>query len=421
MKRYQQLFLISLFCMPLSALAVDTDKDGVADSADPARNNILVTGYQPPWLHTFNGDSEVDRFGASVSGAGDVNADGYADVIVGAFGDDNNGKADSGSARVLSGANGAILYTFSGDSAGASFGVSVSGAGDVNADGYADVIVGAHGDDNNGADSGIARVFSGANGAILYTFNGDSAGDSFGYSVSEAGDVNADGYADVIVGALDDDNNGKANSGSARVLSGATGSILYTFNGDSAGDSFGWSVSGAGDVNGDGYADVIVGANQDDNNGADSGSARVFSGANGAILYTFNGDSAVDRFGTSVSGAGDVNADGYADVIVGAYLDDNNGDTSGSARVLSGANGSILYTFNGDSAGDSFGFSVSGAGDVNGDGYADVIVGAHGDDNNGANSGIARVLSGANGSILYTFNGDSDGDSFGYSSAARGM
>jgi hypothetical protein len=259
-------------------LAVDTDKDGVADAADPAPNNILVTGYQPPWLNTFNGDSSGDRLGTSVSGAGDVNADGYADVIVGAFGDDNNGKADSGSARVLSGANGSILYTFYGDSAGDWFGTSVSGAGDVNADGYADVIVGAPGDDNTGADSGSARVFSGANGAILYTFNGDSATDRFGTSVSGAGDVNNDGFADVIVAAPYDDNNGDT-SGSARVLSGANGSILYTFNGDSAGDYFGVSISGAGDMNNDGYDDVIVGADYDDNNGTDSGSARVFSGA----------------------------------------------------------------------------------------------------------------------------------------------
>ena len=418
MKHYQPLLLACLLVMPLSALAVDTDLDGVPDPIDPAPNNILITGYQPPWLNTFNGDSVQDWFGYSVSGAGDVNNDGYDDVIVGAARDDNNGT-DSGSAWVLSGANGAILYTFNGDTAGDYFGESVSGAGDVNADGYADVIVGARSDDNNGTNSGSARVLSGANGAILYVFNGDSSGDEFGTSVSDVGDVNNDGYDDVIVGAHGDDNNG-SNSGSARVLSGANGAILYTFDGDSAADWFGESVSGAGDVNNDGYADVIVGAFQDDNSGNSSGSARVLSGANGAILYTFNGDTAGDYFGESVSGAGDVNADGYADVIVGARSDDNNGTDSGSARVLSGANGTILYTFNGDSTGDYFGKSVSGAGDVNNDGYDDVIVGVYWDDNNGAGSGSARVLSGANGAILYTFNGDSTGDEFGWSVSGAG-
>ncbi len=209
----------------------------------------------------------------------------------------------------------------------------------------------------------------------LYTLNGDSANDYYGRSVSAAGDVNNDGYDDVIIGAYADDNTG-ADSGSARIVSGTNGSILYTFNGDGAYDNFGYSVSAAGDVNNDGYADVIVGAYGDDNTGSSSGSARVFSGANGSILYTFNGDSASDYLGYSVSAAGDVNGDGYGDVMVGALYDDNNGTDSGSARVFSGVNGSILYTFNGDSASDYFGYSVSSAGDVNNDGYADVIVGA---------------------------------------------
>ncbi len=161
-------------------------------------------------------------------------------------------------------------------------------------------------------------------------------------------------------------------------------------------------------MNNDGYADVVVGAYLDDNNGSDSGSARVFSGANGGILYTFNGDSAYDNLGLSVSDAGDVNHDGFADVIVGAYGDDNTGSSSGSARVFSGANGSILYTFNGDSASDYFGYSVSSAGDVNNDGYDDLIGGAYQDDNTGSNSGSAFVYSGA--LLLAWTPVDTDGD-----------
>ena len=107
---------------------------------------------------------------------------------------------------------------------------------------------------------------------------------------------------------------------------------LYTFDGDSALDFFGSASSGAGDVNGDGFADLIVGAGQDDNNGSNSGSARVFSGVDGSVLYTFVGDSAEDRFGTSVSGAGDVNGDGVDDFIVGAQTGGANG--GGYARVF---------------------------------------------------------------------------------------
>jgi hypothetical protein len=234
-------------------------------------------------------------------------------------------------------------------------------------------------------------VFSGIDGSVLYIFNGDDVEDNFGRSVSGAGDVNNDGHDDLIVGANDDDNNG-ASSGSARVFSGIDGSILYTFNGDSGADLFGSSVSGAGDVNNDGYDDLIVGAAADDNNGMNSGSVRVFSGVDGSVLYTFSGDSANDSFGATVSTAGDINNDGHDDLIVGATGDDNNGSFSGSARVFSGADGSILYTFDGDSAGDFFGLSVSNAGDVDGDGKADLIIGAMDDDNNGSRSGSARVI-----------------------------
>ncbi len=373
---------------------------------------------RPYWWRTFNGDHPGDYLGYSVSGAGDVNNDGYGDLIVGAYRDDNNG-ADSGTTRVFSGVDGSILHAFNGDSAGDWSGYAVSSAGDVNGDGYGDLIVGASRDGNNGNFSGSARVFSGVDGSILYTFNGDNENDYFGVSVSDAGDVNGDGYGDLIVGATFDDNNG-ADSGSARVFSGVDGSILYTFNGDSEGDWFGVSVSDAGDVDGDSRGDLIVGAYLDDNNGYRSGSARVFSGMDGSILYTFNGDDENNYFGFSVDGAGDVNNDGYGDLIVGAYRDDNNGTESGSARVFSGADGAILYTFAGDSAGDFFGRSVSGIGDINNDGYADLMVGADEDDNNGTSSGSVRIFSGVNGSILYNLNGDSEGDGFGRSVSGAG-
>ena len=365
-------------------------------------------------LFTFDGDSAGDQFGRVVSGAGDVNGDGVNDVIVGAD-DDNNGR-DSGSARVLSGSDGSVLYSFEGESRMDYFGFSVSGAGDVNGDGFDDLIVGALGVGDDTARRGCAWVYSGVDGSILYKFDGDGIDDRLGRSVSGAGDVNGDGFDDVIVGAVGENNN----SGSARVYSGVDGSVLYKFDGDSPDDNFGNSVSDAGDVNGDGFADLIVGTIGDDNNGAESGGARVLSGFDGSVLYNFDGDSPWDRFGVSVSGAGDVNGDGFDDLIVGANGDSNKGQTSGSARVFSGVDGSILYTFNGDSIQSSLGGSVSGAGDVNGDGFDDLIVGAIGIRNNGFQSGGVRMFSGVDGSIVHSFDGDSVFDAFGTSVSGVG-
>ena len=339
-------------------------------------------------LFTFDGDSFFDQFGSSVSGAGDVNGDGFADLIVGAP-NVNRNNTFAGSARVFSGVDGSILYTFDGDSIDASFGVSVSGAGDVNGDGFDDVIVGADQDDNNGILSGSAQVFSGFDGSVLYTFDGDSPVDSFGGSVSSAGDVNGDGFSDLIVGSWSAENNG-LNSGFARMYSGVDGSILYTLDGDTPGERSGWSVSGAGDVNGDGVDDLIAGANDGNINGPFSGSARVYSGVDGSVLLNLDSESTANLFDISVSGAGDVNGDGFADLIVGEPFDRDNGAIRGIVRVFSGADGSVLFTFVGDSLFDQFGCSVSSAGDVNGDGAPDFIVGAS---SGGANDGgYAKVF-----------------------------
>ena len=394
-------------------MIVGAQGDGTIDEENRGSARVL-SGFDGSILYLFEGDSAGDLLGFSVSGAGDVNSDGFDDLIVGAPGDDNNG-ADSGSVQVLSGADGTVLYNFDGDSAGDELGASVSGGGDVNGDGVADLIVGIRGDDNNGSNSGSVRVFSGADGSVLYNFDGDSAGDEFGFSVSDADDVNGDGFADLIVGASGDDNNGEENSGSARVFSGSDGSILYTFNGDDMGDFMGRAIGRAGDVNGDGFADLIMGIPQDDNNGEGSGSARVFSGVDGSLLYNFDGDTPGGIFGRTVSVAGDLNGDGFADLIVGAP-----NDGSGIARVFSGVDGSVLFDFAGDSAGDGFGRPVNGAGDVDGDGVIDLIVGAPSDDNNGNGSGSARVFSGSDGSVLYAFDGDSAGDILGRSVSDAG-
>jgi len=397
-----------------------------------------------------------DFSGESVSDAGDINGDGFDDLIVGALDADPNGT-NSGSSYVvfgqasgfsaamnlstLNGSNGFRLDGVAGDRSGR----SISTAGDVNGDGFDDLIVGARYADSNGVNSGSSYVVfgkaSGFNAAMnLSTLNGsngfrlDGVADDFsGDSVSNAGDVNGDGFDDLIVGAQGAGSNGpysgssyvvfgKASGFSAAMnLSTLNGSNGFRLDGEVAYDQSGVSVSTVGDVNDDGFDDVIVGASGTDSNGTWSGSSYVvfgkasgFSAAmdlstlNGSNGFRLDGESKFDLSGESVSNAGDVNGDGFDDVIVSAFRADPNGSYSGSSYVvfgqasgfsaaidLSSLDGSDGFRLDGRTAYDGSGRSVSTAGDVNGDGFDDLIVGAPDADPNGNNhSGSSYIIFG---------------------------
>ncbi len=321
-------------------------------------------------LFEIEGQLDFDFLGASVSGAGDVDGDGHDDVVVGAFGY----NALGGRVEVYSGRTGALLYSFPVSNFSSTTGAS--SAGDVDADGHADILVGDTGDATNGVASGKATIYSGRTGGVLFTFFGTGANDKLGSSVSCAGDVNDDGRPDVIVGATESANPG-AGPGYARVYSGLDGSLLHEFPGVANGDAFA-IVSGAGDVDGDGHADVIVSAGWADTNGLNSGMARVFSGRTGAILHDLVGDPG-DLLGFAVSGVGDVDGDGQDDFMVG--LPGANA-VAGEVRVYSGASGAVLHTLS------PGGGAISGAGDLDGDGFPDFLVGP-------------RAFSGRDGSLLF--------------------
>lgn len=325
------------------------------------------------------------EYGFSVSHAGDVNGDGYSDVIVGA----RVGTGTftySGVAYLYFGGStmdNVFDLKMEGQSYLSYFGVSVSSAGDVNNDGFSDIIIGSMGNNTN---AGNAYIYLGGyamDNIADVTFSGEAANDEFGNSVSGAGDVNGDGYDDVIVGAYQ---NSSAASIAGRAYIFYGGSSMNntadkTFNGLTSADYFGQSVSGGGDLNGDGYDDVIVGAYQNDAGGAEAGSAYIFYG--GTNMNTnadniFLGNSG-NLLGNSVSLIGDFNNDGYDDIVVGAYVNDEGGIDAGKAYVFTNTantNHIAMQTFTGSYPVQNLGYSVSNAGDVNGDGYSDIIVGS---------------------------------------------
>jgi len=374
-------------------------------------------------LYNFNGEVQNYFLGVSVASAGDVNNDGFSDIIIGSpavnrFVDSSN--PFPGRAYVYSGLTGETLYVFTGEANFDHFGTSVSGAGDVNNDGFDDLIVGAPYNDSGDFRSGRAYVYSGQTGSIIYTFTG-IGGTSFGSneliggSVSSAGDVNNDNYDDVIVGSFRSDN--------VVVYSGIDGDTLYLLSKGLCCDDFGYSVAGAGDVDNDGFSDFIIGApaiNSNDNqNNHEPGAAFVYSGASGNIIYAFTGEAEDDEFGFSVSSAGDVNNDGYDDLIIGARSNTAGGLLAGRAYVFSGFDGDTLYVLTGDLAG-WFGHSVASAGDFNNDGFDDFVVGAPIDVAGGGNGGRVFVFSGKTGDTLLFMSGEVASDAFGHSVASAG-
>lgn len=379
--------------------------------AGPLSAQLVGGQWETHWR--FDGREVNDHLGASVSGAGDVDGDGIPDLIVGASGAHAPGQLEEGSAFVYSGATGGMIWQFSIPSWDEIWGVSVSGAGDVNADGLDDVIVGAFSATGLSSE-GVAFVYSGATGALLWRFDGQGGSAYLGKSVSGAGDVDRDGFDDLIVGATGAPG-GLARIGSAYVYSGATGTLIWQFDGQEREDLFGESVSGAGDVDGDGHDDVIVGTSWTDPGGLqDAGSAHVYSGATGALIWQFNGQQRWAHLGNSVSSAGDVDEDGFDDVIVGRELADPGGRReAGSAYIYSGATGTLIRQFDGAKRGDRLGHSVSGAGDADGDGTPDLIVGAINAPL--TNGGSAYVFSGATGDLIRRFDGQGNKDRLGVS------
>jgi hypothetical protein len=373
---------------------------------------------------TMTGAAIYDQFGHGVASAGDVNGDGYADVIVGAHAN-GAGGVGAGAVYVYVGGNtmdNTADVTITGAVVNEMFGWTVASAGDVNGDGYSDVMVGTP------VSPGSVYVYLGGNpmNTVADVTMTGGAGDYLGSSCSSAGDVNGDGYTDVIAGAASNDAGG-TNAGRAYVYLG--GSSMnnvadITMTGAAANDYLGCWVASAGDVNGDGYADVIVGAYGNDTGGADAGAAYVYLGASSmddVADVTMTGATAGDWFGYRVASAGDVNGDGYSDVIVGVPRNDAGGTDAGRAYVYQGGsamNNVVDVTMTGAAAGDNFGFSVASAGDVNGDGYADVIVGAYYNDLAFANAGAAYVYQGGssmNNVADVTMTGAAADDWLGYS------
>ena len=322
-----------------------------------------------PWM--TSADRAAACYGTAVASAGDVNGDGYHDILVGAPGPETD---EQGRGRVsvyhgsASGLSTTANWRAERNQAHAVFGTSVASAGDVNKDGYDDILVGSPGDSPGHSKAGAAFVYHGSASGLGtrpsapsgptpqpdWRVESNREGACLGWSVASAGDVNNDGFADIIVGAPWY-GNGQAREGAAFVYHGSASGLStarsapggptpkpdWRVESDQEGASLGWSVATAGDVNADGYDEVIVGADYFDKGQADEGAAFVHHGSAAglgpAAAWTGESDQEYSYFGRSVATAGDVNRDGYSELVIGAPWYDAAGyEESGAAFVYPG-------------------------------------------------------------------------------------
>ena len=382
---------------------------------------------------SYIGEMNADLSGWSIDIAGDINGDGYDDILIGAMYNDENGN-NAGQTYLIFGKSTGWTMGIDLSNADASFlgegdasGRMVVGVGDVNADGYDDFAIGAQGSNSAGQTYlifGKARGWgndvplSDSNASFL----GESVKDYSGNSIAGAGDVNGDGYDDILIGAVYNDESGLYAGQTYVIFGKKTGWIMdmnlsnsdASFMGENEGDYSGRAIACVGDVNGDRYDDILIGANGNDEGGNLSGQTYlIFGKPNGWTMDTslsnanasFIGEYTEDDSGFSVAGAGDVNRDGYDDILIGAKTNDGGSNNAGQTYLIFGrTNGWTMdvnltnsnASFLGEHEEDNSGYSITGFGDVNGDGYDDFMIGAIYNDDGDPQAGQTYLVLGNN-------------------------
>lgn len=426
---------------------IDQDCDGQASINCLPSSTISMSAAEATWFGTHASDA---LGGAIVTD--DFNDDGYQDVIVGSIydpaGGSNAGAAymvsDLTAASGLRSISGSYTTQFVGENASDNAGASVVSLGDPNQDGVVDLAISAPGNDNLGSNAGAAYVFFGPkNGVVdLSTANliltGDAAGDAVS-ALAGGADLTGDGIEDLVVGAEYYDAPGAVNGGGVWVIQSSTSSGSLTTKsaartrGIRAADSFGRALAQPCDMSGDGLNDLIVGAPGWDSSTTNAGGVLIYNGplagaqATNAVDGRLLGESASDASGSAISSIGDSNGDGYADLLVGAIFNDRGGTDAGTAYLVLGplttalGLGTANAIITGDNAGDYAGWSLSGLGDIDDDGLTDIAIGGPTDDGSGSDAGAVWLFyGGVSGSVSVTaadatFRGTTAGDYLGTS------
>lgn len=368
-------------------------------------------------IHTWVGETAGEQYGWVTRRVGDLDGDGVCDFA--STGPSANGYR--GMAHVVSSKTGKELLRVDGETPGQQLGNSVAGEVDVDGDGVHDVLVGGPG---FGQVPGVALVVSGKTGKTIHSLSEGNAGDQYGMKLAGLEDLDGDGHAEVCIGAPG------LGAGKAVVVSGKTGEKLFDIAGENAGDRFGTSIDGTkkgghhlvavgapaagetnkgrvylfdltkegakrravydadetggqlglyfvtffGDVDGDDVPDLYATDFTNSATGPGTGRAYVWSAATGKELYTITGHAPGEGFGTTAAACGDANGDGAADLIIGAWQHGGVAPSAGACYLHSGKDGSLLHTWRCAQAQDTLGFDAIGVGDADGDGNDDFVM-----------------------------------------------
>lgn len=361
-------------------------------------------------IHEWRGESAGDQFGWIARNIGDVDGDGVADAVTSAPTRTIGEAQNAGRVYVYSGRSGALLWTADGE-AGDQLGLGVEAAGDLNADGVPDVGAGAPGNDR-------AYVFSGVDGSVLLALEPPNAPEFFGREIMDLGDVDGDGHDDIIVGAPRSATPAGQNVGRAYIVSGADGSVLLELTGEGPGDAFGSAAAGYRDGE---RTIVAIGAP----NAGRSNGGRVYVYAGRGLseqpAFVIEADDTGSQLGGMfISVVGDVDADGAPDVYASDWANGAKGQNTGRIFVHSGRTGERLLSLTGEASGDGFGIGPADAGDVNGDGHDDLVIGAWQQATAAPAGGKVYLFSGADGSLLREYTGKVMGETFGFDATGMG-
>lgn len=379
---------------------------------------------------SFYGEAELDQAGLNIAGAGDVNGDGYQDMLVAAPG----ASSQSGKVYLIFGRSAGLKamtnlkdadVAFIGEKSGDQAGMGIGSAGDFNRDGLADILIGAPFNGAKGYGTGKVYIVYGRKSGWSsqmkladadVSFVGEASMALAGFAGAGVGDVNKDGYPDLAIGS----HGMNTSAGKVYLVLGGSPSKFVknmelssfpSYKGEASNNYAGYSIAAAGDVNGDSIADYLIGAYGNSQKASKAGKVYLMLGRTGSysanmplsqITSYYLGQSAKDYAGFSVAGVGDLNKDKRSDFVIGAPGRDEAGDASGMFAVVYGRQGTFsaydLGQVNarliGQHTGDNVGAEAAGLGDIDGDGYADMLLSAHYSDLGGQDAGAAYLVRG---------------------------